>query len=149
MHKTQSYLSEKMKLMYINIRHRNVKPRRKRKYKPQSLQSTFRGHNIDRTTMNHVSAAIAIYVQRVASVPAARLCHIVFKIFRRLVGQYWPILLPKQVHGTHEEKYHAIWRTIGYLGESATLFPVPDPYGYFGILTCKMKRKWGRTSHKR
>ena len=42
------------------FRHRTGRPKRpqrKRKYAAQSLQSTFRGQNIDRTTMNHVSAA--------------------------------------------------------------------------------------------
>ena len=33
---------------------------RKRKFAPQSLQSTFRGHNIDRTTMNLVSLTLLI-----------------------------------------------------------------------------------------
>ena len=37
----------------------------------------------------------------------------VFKIFHRLIGCYCGYLLPKQVLGTREEIYNAIWRAIG------------------------------------
>ena len=46
-----------------------------------------------------------ITIQRVASARASRFCHLLFKIFHQLVGRYCSYLLPKQVLGTHEEKY--------------------------------------------
>ena len=58
------------------------------------------------TSLPIVLPSIFLYtVQRVASARAARFRHIVFKIFHQLAGRNCSYLLPKQVLGTHEEKY--------------------------------------------
>ena len=45
--------------------------------------------------------------------PIVQLGFVVSMIFHQLVGRYCSYLLPKQVLGTHGEKYNTIWHMIG------------------------------------